>query len=211
MITKNAVSVVILDDHLIFAETFSILLERMRIFPSIHTFTEAEKMIDFAVANHQTPYLFFLDYQLNNENSLYLVNDLKRLNKQNKIIFLSGVVNPILINNILHHNINGFVSKTSGTQSILDCIAAVQKNQKYICANIQAIIEQNSEYRAASFTDREVQILQYFAQGNSISQTADLTYLSKHTIVAHRRKMMAKAGCKSITELLAYARKLELI
>ncbi len=211
MITKNAVSVVILDDHLIFAETFSILLERMRIFQFIHTFTNAEEMIDFTVENHQTPYLFFLDYHLNNENSLYLVNDLKRLNKQNKIIFLSGVVNPMLINNILNHNINGFVSKMSGTDIILECITTVQKNQKYICPHIKAIIKENEKLDAVNFTDREIQILQFFAQGYSISKTAELTFLSKHTIVAHRRKMMTKSNCKSITELLAFARKTELI
>ncbi|MFB2119291.1 hypothetical protein [Parapedobacter sp. 2B3] len=37
------------------------------------------------------------------------------------------------------------------------------------------------------------------------------SYLSKHTIVSHRRNMMTKSGSKSITELLAYARKQRLL
>lgn len=54
-------------------------------------------------------------------------------------------------------------------------------------------------------------MLYHFSQGNSIQETAEIAHLSKHTVVSHRRRMMEKTNSKSITELLAYARKLNII
>ncbi|NMN36149.1 DNA-binding CsgD family transcriptional regulator [Pedobacter sp. SG918] len=53
-----------------------------------------------------------------------------------------------------------------------------------------------------------MEILQYFAHGSTIAQTAEKVHLSKHIIVAHRRNMMSKIN--SITKLLSYARKSEI-
>jgi len=204
-------AVVVFDDHLIFAETFTLLLERINLFESVHTCTEEDALIHFMMNNHNKPVILFLDYYLKEGTALYLINELRRINKQIKIVVLSSVVNPVLIQNILAHNLNGFISKSSGTDIILECLRSVQKGEKYICPYIRNIIDNHSVTDNIKFTDREIYILQHFAQGLSIAETAEKTILSKHTIVAHRRKMMAKVHCKSITELLAYARKTGLI
>ena len=41
--------------------------------------------------------------------------------------------------------------------------------------------------------------------------TAEKFFLSKHTVVSHRRKMMKKTNTNTITELLSYVRKTGLI
>jgi len=57
---------------------------------------------------------------------------------------------------------------------------------------------------------REIEILHYFAQGFSVNETAEKFFLSKHTVVSHRRKMMRKTNTNTITELLSYVRKMGL-
>lgn len=208
MLKDQLQHVVILDDHLIFAEAFSILLEKLNVFQSVHIFTRPEPVFDFIIKNESKNLLIFLDFYLEDGNCLHLINEFKRINKNIQIVIISSLMNPAIINNLLTHNINGIISKTSGSSVINDCLVAIQKGEKYLCPNIKALKQTSDQI---SFTDRESEILQYFAAGNSISQTAELTFLSKHTIVAHRRKMMAKANCNSITELLAFARKMGMI
>lgn len=204
---KEAIAIVF-DDHLLFADSFAALIERLELFHAVHTLNEERALTQFLIKNSKTRVYLFIDYYLKNKNGLPLINEAKRLNKNIIIIVMSSVVSPIAIANILSYTPHGFVSKSSGFDSILECLDTIDNGQQYISPIIHEI---NSVSTTIPFSAREIEILQYFAGGLSIAQTAERTYLSKHTIVAHRRKMMAKANVNSITELLSYARKQELI
>ena len=67
------------------------------------------------------------------------------------------------------------------------------------------------EEKEVWLSSREIEILRYFAQGFSVNETAEKFFLSKHTVVSHRRKMMKKTKTNTITELLSYVRKTGLI
>jgi len=207
---KEAIAIVF-DDHLLFAHSFSALIERLELFRSVHTFSEEQELTQFLVKHSGAHIYLFLDYYLKNQNALPLINLARRLNKHVIIIIVSSVVSPTTITNILSYNPHGLVSKSSGLDAILECLTIVSRGEQYISPAI-AEINSNSNLKSVTpFSSREVEILQHFAHGLSIAQTAERTYLSKHTIVAHRRNMMAKANVNSITALLSYARKQELI
>ncbi|MEH6309134.1 response regulator transcription factor [Olivibacter sp. CPCC 100613] len=208
---NNDAIAIVLDDHLLFADSFSALIERLELFRSVHTFSEERGLTRFLIKHSQTPIFLFLDYYLKDKNGLPLINEVKRLNKQIIIIIMSSVVNPTAIANILSYKPHALVSKSSGFDAILECLTIIERGEQYISPVIREIISNSNLTRTISFSTRELEVLQYFARGLSIAQTAEQTYLSKHTIVAHRRKMMAKANVNSITDLLSYARKQELI
>ncbi len=204
--TRDSIAI-IFDDHLLFADSFSAIIERLKLFQSVQTFYHEEKLIDFIINNHKIPVYIFLDYYIYEKNSLMLLNEIKRINKSSRVIFCSSVKNPTIVQNVLTYQPNGFISKSSGIDIVLECVKNVENGQFYACPVITGTLNQYQEDEKVAFTAREIDILQYFAQGLSIAETAESTFLSKHTIIAHRRNMMEKANCKSITELLAYARR----
>lgn len=207
----NAIAIVF-DDHHLFSDSFSALIERLELFRFVDTCDDERELIKFLVRHSQTPVYLFLDYYLkNNKNALPLINEAKRLNRQVNVIVVSSVINPVIVANILNYHPQGLVSKSSGFNIILQCLDTVGRGEQYFCPVISEIVADISHTSNIPFTVRELEILQYFAQGLSIAQTAEQTHLSKHTIVSHRRKMMAKVKANSITELLAYARNKELI
>lgn len=207
MSQKNTIAIVF-DDHLLFADSFSALIERLELFNTVHTFNEERELTQFLVKNSKARIFLFIDYYLKNGNALPLINQAKRLNKNVAIIVISSVASPIAIANILSYNPHGFVSKSSGLDTILECLDTIEHGGRYVSPIIREIDLASS---TIPFSARELEILQHFASGLSIAQTAERTFLSKHTIVSHRRKMMAKAKVNSITDLLSYARKQELI
>lgn len=211
MITPHNPTAIIFDDHLLFAESFSVLIERLDVFHSIHLIRDKDELTRFLIKHHHTPVYLFLDYYLPGDHAPAILSEARRLNKRLRAIILSSVVAPSIITNIMTYQPDGFISKSSGTDVILQCMETIAAGKTYTCPIIRDILKGASITRTVPFTDREIEVLQYFANGLSIAQTAEATYLSKHTIVAHRRNMMAKANCKSITELLAYARKFDLI
>ncbi len=208
---KSDAIAIVFDDHLLFADSFSALIERLELFRAVHTISEEKELINFLIRHSQSPIYLFLDYYLQNKNGLPLINEARRLNKQITIIVVSSVTSPIAITNILSYNPQGLVSKSSGFSAILECLTVIGQGKQYLSPAISDIIANVNLSKKLLFTGRELEVLQYFAHGLSIAQTAEKTHLSKHTIVAHRRKMMAKASVNSITELLSYAREQELI
>ncbi|UZJ66454.1 helix-turn-helix transcriptional regulator [Sphingobacterium sp. KU25419] len=93
---------------------------------------------------------------------------------------------------------------------ISSCLTAIDSQLIYLDDYIQKFLGAQGSI-ANIFTPREIELLKYFADGESISKTAERTFLSPHTIIAHRRKMMAKAHCNSIGQLIKFARDHELI
>lgn len=208
---KTEAIAIVFDDHLLFADSFSALIERLELFRSVHSLSEERELIHFLIKHSHAPIYLFLDYYLKNKNGLLLINEARRLNKHMTIIVMSSVISPTAITNILSYNPHGFVSKSSGFNTILECLTTIDRGEQYISTAISEIVANTNLTRKILFTARELEVLQYFAHGLSIAQTAEQTHLSKHTIVAHRRKMMAKVSVNSITELLSYAREQELI
>lgn len=204
---------VVYDDHLLFAESFSAVLERFKLFKSTHIFVSDEQgYLQFLVKHFDEPIYLFLDYYLPQKNALSLINETRRINKKAKIIIVSSVTTPSIIAYISTYKPNGFLSKSAGVDMVIGCLHAISQNKTYISREVQEIID--TKLLPADdipFTARELEMLHYFAMGLSIVETANRTHLSKHTVVAHRRKMMTKANVNSITELLAYARDKELI
>ncbi|WP_187328734.1 response regulator transcription factor [Echinicola rosea] len=202
---------IVLDDHLLFLDSFSALLERLEIFREVHSFHKEHDLIQFLIHHPQDKIYLYLDYYLNGKNSLPLFNEIKRLNRKTEVIVVSSVTTPITIGNILNYQPRAVISKSSGLDSILQCKKVIDNGEQYLCPEIKKIINNSPQKSDIPFSSRELEILQYFAKGLSIVQTAEQTHLSKHTIVSHRRKMMHKAQVNSITELLAFARSLELV
>jgi two-component system, NarL family, response regulator FusR len=203
---------VVLDDHTLYTEAFSSFLERTGIFRHVYSFTGDDEFIEFLIRlQTKVDIYLFIDYYLKDKTALAAINDLKRLHRPLNIIIVSSVTNPVLINDILTYGINGFLSKSSNMDEVITCLQYIKQKKQYISPFIQNIITRNQTNDVLPFTGREIEILECFAKGLTVNATAEKMILSKHTIVSHRRRMMAKTKTNSITELLAYARKIDLI
>jgi len=197
---------IVLDDHRMFADAFSTLLEKMKLYRTVHCFYNTEELNAFLLNNHGLPVHLFIDYYMYGTTSLSLVNYLRKIVRGIKIIYISSVTNPVEIKFILSGRVNALISKTSDTATLLECLRCIEKGRQYICPVITQLSGAKDAVAISVFTTRELYMLRHFDQGLSIDETAQKTNLSRHTIVAHRRNMMRKTNTNSITELLAYAR-----
>lgn len=62
-----------------------------------------------------------------------------------------------------------------------------------------------------SLSDREKEVLTFFAQGLSMTRIAKILFLSPHTIDSHRMNLCKKLKVKRTTELAVWAHKLGLL
>src|SRR5690606_11300726 len=128
----NAIAIVF-DDHLLFADSFSALIERLELFSSVLTLSDERELTNFLIKHSHRPVYLFLDYFLKDRNGLTLINEARRLNRQVIIIVMTSLVSPTGVMNVLDYNPQGFVSKSSGFDTILQCLTMIARNEQYIC------------------------------------------------------------------------------
>ena len=194
----------VLDDHCLFADSFALLLQREGIADIVQGFSQTDHFFQFLRSFGRSEIYIYLDYYFPKENGLALMIEIKRINDKAKVIFVTRAVAPAVIRTILQYRPNGLLSKSSDIQEVITCIDTIKKGKTYVSKSFAKLLSANKELGA--FTPRELELLQYFARGISIADTASKLFLSRHTVVAHRRKMMQKTNSHSIAQLLTYAR-----
>ncbi|MGG5577417.1 LuxR C-terminal-related transcriptional regulator [Myroides sp. C15-4] len=202
---------IIVDNHRLFADSFSALLEKTGLFDHIHIESDTNKLLQFLIKNSRKKVFLFLDYYLDNDRvGVDIINDVRRLNKNTNIIVVTTVTNPGVIQQINVRTPEGIISKVSGFDIILDCIQNVERGKTYCCPIIKDKLEK-VDAEVVLFTSRQIEILKCFASGLSVPQTSDKLHISLNTVVTHRRRMMQKADCNTIIKLLDYAYKVRIL
>ncbi|WP_294348821.1 response regulator transcription factor [uncultured Sphingobacterium sp.] len=196
---------VILDDEKLFANSFSLLLEKYNMFDYVHVFTKYSEMMAYLMEDERNNIHFFLDYFLGNDNGVTVLQDIKRLVKHSSFIFLSSTSSPHIINNMLQVRPHGIISKSCEISTLVACLKSIELKEFYMEDSLKNIIQNNAGISLV-FSKRELQLLHLFMNGSSIAQAAEKACLSTHTIITYRRKMMAKTNCNSILQLLKIAK-----
>lgn len=205
-------SAVVFDDHQLFADSFSSLLEKTKKFQEVRVISDYESFLNYLLGDVRTEVYLFLDYYLaDGMLGVELINEVRRFRKSIHIIVVSSVSNPVAIKLIKSYNPEAIISKASGFNIVLKCLHSLNNKENYYCPYIRRILEQVTNEEVVVFSAREIEVLKHFAQGLSVVETAEKLILSKHTVVSHRRNMMKKTNSKSIIELLSYVRKHSII
>lgn len=200
-------SAVVFDDHQLFADSFSSLLDKTKKFQEIRVISEYDSLLQYLMEEVRTEVYLFLDYYLGDGMlGVEVINEVRRLRKSIHIIVVSSVSNPVTIKLIKSYCPDAIISKSSGFSTVLKCLESLSNKENYYCPYIREVLEQAANEEVVVFSTREIEVLKFFAEGLSVIETAEKLIISKHTVVSHRRNMMKKTNSKTIIELLSYVR-----
>lgn len=106
---------------------------------------------------------------------------------------------------------SGFINKESATEELRTAIHKIISGKKYITPSVaEKLIDVNFGDSADSpahdsLSDRELQVLQKLASGNTVSDIAQELSLSVNTISTYRTRILEKLGLSNNAELTRYA------
>jgi len=152
---------------------------------------------------------------------LYRINDLDELSDLTEKQSINIVIlNPVIIQN----RINDFIKFKKRHPDILwfglvysyfDSELLKNFNQTISITDPIEIIAQKLNKQFKTFgsnnnteeelTEREKEVLVQLVKGLSNKEIADKLYISIHTVISHRRKIVEKTGIKSLSGLTIYA------
>jgi two-component system invasion response regulator UvrY len=93
---------------------------------------------------------------------------------------------------------------------LLTAVHKVISGHKYISSSIaekmaESLVKGGEGHAYSLLSDRELQVLQMVARGNSVKEIADQLTLSPATIATYRSRLLGKLMWKSNVELTQYA------
>ena len=162
-----------------------------------------------------------IDYTSENFN-IEVVSESKSLYPDVHFLAITPLQSREVLINAIRHGIKSYIKKDCDEQEILDSIPSTANGDKFFCGRILETIQRNDinidhlEYEAlsclpVSLSQRELEIIQLIAEGNTNNQIAEDLFISTHTVNTHRKNIMAKLGVNNTAAIVMYAVKYRLV
>jgi DNA-binding NarL/FixJ family response regulator len=156
------------------------------------------------------PDLAVLDAKLPGLNGVDLLKRLTKKLPNLRVLVFSGHENPILVREMLEAGAHGFVEKTAGLFEFKRGLEIVAAGGTYFGPAIASLLRNvvanpNSASNSNFLTDREREILQLVAEGNSTKEIASKLDISAKTVDNHRTNLMRKLNLPDVASLTRHA------
>ena len=152
------------------------------------------------------PDVVAMDIGMPNLNGLDAARQIMRDNPRQKILFLTMYQSEQLARTIQQAGARGLLLKSEAGSELVNAIETIQRSGNFFSTRLSTELrgEQRSKSRE-TLTPRERQVVQLLAEGKTTKEVACLLNLSVKTAETHRSNIMAKLGLHSISEVVLYA------
>jgi len=154
--------------------------------------------------------------------SLDNIVELKNKYPKMLVMAVTPYTNAQTIVQAVRAGIESHIKKECSAVEIKDAFNATSKGKKFFCNDIvkqmrtENINPNNISFKSldpnpVNLSDRELQIIQFIAEGYTNSQIAAIVYLSNHTVNTHRKNIMKKLGVNNTAGIVMYAVKEQMV
>ena len=204
--------VLLAEDHTIVRKGLCALLDAE---PSIEVIGEAQDGREALLKAEQLhPDIVLMDISMPGLNGLEATRQIKKRFPEVKVLILTVHSDEEYIRQILRAGASGYLVKQAAPNELISAIEAIQRGESYLSPSVSKKVVQEYVQHAAGaaeedsyerLTDREREVLQLIAEGNSTRDIAELLHLSVKTAETHRARLMRKLDIHSTAELTQYA------
>jgi two-component system nitrate/nitrite response regulator NarL len=211
----QSVRVLIVDDHGIMRAGLRMLLESQ---PGLTVVGEASTCADaLALATGTQPDVIVLDLDLGGENAVESIPTLLRTAPDTRILVLTGVRDPEIHRQAIHHGALGLVLKEKAVETLLQAITKVRAGEVWLESTMiarvlgdltrpQPSLQTSAEAtQIARLTEREREVITLVGEGLRNKHIAARLYISEATVRHHLTAIFAQLDVSDRFELAIYA------
>ena len=162
-------------------------------------------------AEHLQPDLVTIDIGMPNLNGLDAARQILSHNAKLRILFLTLYETEQAVKTAIQLGAKGIVLKSDAARELVAAVEAIQRNATYFTPRMGSAVsgtDLRGNRRPAekdTLTRRERQVVQLLAEGKSTKEVAAALKVSAKTAETHRSHIMTKLGLHSVSELVLYA------
>ncbi len=207
----NAVRVILADNNYLIREGLkTVLKERgIEVVGEVESSSELHKMVSAS-----NPQVVLLDYS----SVAFDITDIEKivaLHPDVAVVAITEEADRFQIASAMQSGVNGHLMKDCDRDEIMEAVQETAAGNKFYCGKILDRVNEDSNgdpsCEAVSLSPREIEIIQQVSSGFTNKEIADQLCLSQHTVMTHRKKIMAKLGINNTAGLVIYAVKQNLI
>ena len=199
------VSILIADDHAIFAEALRLLLERK--YQVVGAVADGRSLVEEGI--RLRPDVIITDLSMPLLNGLDAARRIKEAVPKVKFVFLTMHDDPHLAAAALELGHVAFVLKRSGGLELLGAIEDILHGRTYLSPNLKPVDWVAAKAMVREFsknlTKRQRDVVQLFAEGRPVKEIASILNLSEKTVQFHKYHIMQAFNIKNNAELVLFA------
>jgi DNA-binding NarL/FixJ family response regulator len=160
------------------------------------------------------PDIAILDIGMPKLNGIEATRQIVRRLPDIRVLILSMHANDAYIMQALKAGAKGYLLKDSADTELIRAVAAVSSGKSYFSPAVSTVMlddyvrhlaEKGISDRYESLSEREREIFQLVAEGNSNKEIATLLSVSPTTVETHRAHILQKLGVHNTAELVLFA------
>ena len=160
------------------------------------------------------PELVILDISIPNLDGLEVLSRFQGMALPLKILILTAQTPALFAMRCMHSGAAGYVCKQEDLSELLSAIKAVLAGYNYFPS--QAIHNDHATADAdlqlfRLVNDRELMVLQLFAQGRSNQEIAKGMFISNKTVSTYKKRLMQKLQVDTLVDLIEMAKRTALV
>jgi DNA-binding NarL/FixJ family response regulator len=202
----------LVDDHVILRQGLRALLELEADLSVVGEASTGDEALE--CASRLQPDVVLTDIGLPGRSGLTLVNELRKVAPQARVLLLTAHASEEYIRAGLDTRAEGYVLKDSGAAELVLGIRTVARGQQYLCKAVatqvlETYLNRNAVderlYPLLAVTARERQVLTRIAAGQSNKAIARELALSVKTVEKHRANLMRKLDLHNAAGITRFA------
>src|SRR5260370_1209402 len=206
------VRILVADDHQVVRTGLRTLLESKNGWQVCAEASNGREAVE--KAGQLKPDVAVLDIGMPLLNGVEATRQIRKLSPQTEILILTMHDSEQLVNEVLGAGALGYILKDDADRNLVAAVDALRRHKPYLSSRVSEAISsagghlrdgsasnQNSRSR---LTPREREIVQLLAEGKSNKEVAGYLGISVKTAETHRANIMLKLDFPSITELVPY-------
>ena len=204
-----AVRLLVTDDHGVLREGVISILDNHPEFVVVGEAADGEQAID--LANRVQPDVIILDLMLPILDGLQVARKLRRTQPNIKIVVLSALAEPEIVEQALKIGVDAYVSKTRCVNDLVNALRLVMEGHRFVSPGLnryEPVVKPSKidkEHQMSILTLRERQVMGMIAVGLTNKQIARKLGISVHTVRSHRQRLMDKLDVHDIATLTRLA------
>lgn len=209
----SLVRIIVADDHDIVRHGLRALLETRQGWEVIGEASDGRQAVD--MAKRLKPDVVVLDISMPELNGLEAARQILHDLPRTEVLILTMHRSEQVVRELLQAGARGYLLKNDAARELVAAVEALSQHQPFFSSEVSEIVLQgfrkpaadtdSSQTPTARLTARERQIAQLLAEGKSNKEVASALGISVKTAETHRTNIMNKLNLHSLSELVRYA------
>ena len=209
----EALRLLVADDHEIVRTGLRSLLEAQPGWQVTAEASDGREAVE--KAKEVKPDVAVLDISMPSLNGLEAARQMLKNDARAKIVIFTALDSDAMIREVLDLGARGYVLKTDASRDLVTAVNAVRSNKTFFTAKVAQMVldgyldkkprKQDVNAPRSRLTPRQREFVQLLAEGKSSKEVAVALGLSVKTAETHRANIMRRLDCHSVSELVRYA------